>query len=530
MPRKVYFLGSNKVVAEALCLYVEDELDNTGLAVVTSLLCCGISVKGVDSSDKQIDYVTRAYSLQTQLMPFLPSCAAHYEIRALAGKSSGLDLTLKPAQWSRYYAAYDTGGDTKVAQTLNDELAAAWNYLKENRDAPIVVTCHRDDETTLERLKNTHPENVRDLWVSLPDRLKKNMRVTVAFLSSGKITFADADHAKNSLEANVAYVLAHKSQTAFPNLSAPPMHADLRFRAAVAEAFVRGKIKWCWNRDCTICKPNLYRVLNNVFSDVLHNELSPGEYTRDDVLARVKTYGSIVQLHDPCYRQDAEVITEAYNNLKRMWPSQHVSGGLFPACFKDDKSVVIAAVGYDATLLEEVSDRLQRDSDVCRAALTSHWQDHLTTICRSVVQHDPVVAAYMLMAQRNIKLHAEPQIDKQVVLDLVATNSQHLRAVFMVARQRAKRKNPFWKQAACKLVQDQEFIMACVRRNWRTTEMLLTNHWCQWNCTGNKPVFATLLRQLTTHFGPAKSAASYHIISRKYWTNPDMVRRRFMES
>ena len=558
MSRKVLVMGSNKVVAEALPVHVGDTLDDAALSRFNSSLYCGIPVEipveipvgmpvgepvgelVVIDACKQVDYVTRAYWLQTALLPHFPNCKKHYKIRAFSGASSGLDLTLKPAEWSQYYAAYNTGGNRAVAQSLNDKVAAAWDYLKENERAPIIVTCYRDDEAILERLEQTWSADVYALWHSLPDRLKKNMRVAVAFLSTGKVTLAHAVHAKDSLEANIAFALAHKKPASKADV---PMHADVRFNAAISEAYMTRQMQMCWNQaECSICTVGLQRVPGNMFSDAVHSQLSPGTYTRDDVLARVKTFGEIVKLHDPCYKRDAEIMTVAFNNLtllkktQRTWHCNYTLD--LPDCLKDSKAVVVAAVGYDAAFLRNASDRLQNDLDVCRAAVSNVSGVHIR---RSVIQRDPVVAAYILVAEQQrfkrasshmAKLDYEPQVYQQTVLDQVANSEQRLGVVFMVARNRAKKKNPFWKAAASKLVQDEAFIKACVKANWRTVQALLTKHWRQLangSRSSNKAVFTALLSQLLAHFGPARLAAHHHIIRCKYWTRPDLVLKTFQE-
>ena len=530
MSRKVLFLGSNKVVAEDLPVHVCDDLDDDALSDFAASVGCDIPVVDADDGTlKQIDYVTRAYWLQTQLMPFLPSCTVHYEVRAFA--NSSLDLTLKPAQWSQYYAAYDTGLNLKVAQSLNDELTAAWNYLKENEDAPIIVTFHREEETTLERLKKTHPENVRHLWKSLPDRLKKNMRVTVAFLATGQIMLEDADHAKDSLEANVAYAAAHMCDKLQRYIADAPMHNDARFAAKMSEvlAKVDGRHRQCtnWCLDYTKCPQ---RVHDNVFSDVVHQTLSRTEYTRDEVLARVKMCGSVIMLHDPRFRSDVEIVTEA---LKANYSGVLECDGEARHCIMlgrdmlDNKSVMIAAVSQHPSWYKLASDELEEDPDVYLPLLKKHGRRGSLLIPKRVVQTDAVAATHRLFdGLCYVESKTELLIDKETALGIVARDASAVDNLFAMTKPAPVYcKNR--QAAARKLLQDRSFIRACIAKNWR---VLVTSNWLAvqmlLNARKRKLGFDSLhaqhhapayvspsavKTQLFLHFGPAKLAALYFV-------------------
>ena len=154
---KVVWLGSSRVLTDALDVYLDDDAD----------------------------YATRAAWLQTSLIRLIPGCEWHGSIRAFAG-FNGPELTLQPIAWSQYFAAFDGNGSGSF-ESEQSVVAGAWTYLKAH-DGPIVVTRYRRDESFIGQIKTLdNSAELRALFNELPVDVKMKPHVLTALALHPKV-------------------------------------------------------------------------------------------------------------------------------------------------------------------------------------------------------------------------------------------------------------------------------------------------------------------------------------------------------
>lgn len=320
-PFRVVFHGSNQVVADQLDVFVEDTLPDDKVRELANKLFKVRLQKLDDVNDaNKIDYATRAGWLQESLVPLM-NCEWH-AVRAFAGQH---ELTLKPHQWSRYFSAYNgnalstSGQDEEDAEPFSDaSIADAWTYLQNTANVQIAVTKYSADDCVIGLLKLYPCTRTPFLWKGLSEKQKSSPRILREFILTGKLGNQIFEEAAKRLrpvfkendEAVACFIselVAKSGAAALLNRPQPV------FLYAVGNRNGGGGNSAPW-------KPQ--RILGNVFSDVCHNELSAGNYTRNDVLERARVCGDVLALHDSKFLDDVEIMTAALeSSFEHLLPS-----------------------------------------------------------------------------------------------------------------------------------------------------------------------------------------------------------------
>jgi hypothetical protein len=467
----VVFQGSNHVAADQFEVHVDDVLSETQLAElhVQCFQCFSVKLPKEAFSANTVDCATKAAYLQNTLLQFFKDCSWHGEVRAFAGQH---ELTLKPHQWSEYFSAYidnDRHRTAKPAKPIDGLLVKAWNYLKNTDNVRIAVTTYSKYESIIGHLRTaavTNPTGILDVWNRLSDK-EKTLRVVVQFIKIGRYNFLCWDAARE------AYSIINRHFGAEKIAECNAFLSELLAKSG------------CWY--LSVCPP---RVLGNVFSDMIYQELSHGTYTRNDVLERAKVCGDILGLHGGWYLDDLEVMEAALESsyLHRLpvigWCTHHRS--VWFKKLMNDKQFMIKAILKNKRNSEALEfSSLANDPDVyaaeqteeCKQALrkvlcTNHsvdgpqseFEDHLSPTTK--FHPNPVEAAYILAyCPFNTNIDSKVSIDKDTMLDIVSRDASVLERIVRSAAQKLVKQNAGLETAAHELVSDQQFMLDCVRKN-----------------------------------------------------------------
>ena len=425
----------------------------------------------VDVDDDYSDYATLAAQLQTSLMSLIPDCDWHGSIRAFAGPN-GPELTLKPDAWSQYYAAFDQYG-TGAVDEVQSSIAGSWIYLK-SYDGPIVVTRYKHDETFIGHVRFAAYSDVMHLWRLLPAHVKKQPNVleelayrVSQYADPGKTIELMPFEAWALPEAHYACALNGRM-----TIRAAPasLQQSQDFLLKITELLYTYGF-------CPVLPP---RVLNSVFSDVLYEALSPGTYTRDDVLKRARICGDVLLLHGKAWFNDIEIMQAAfesghYDELAEKLPDE----------LRDNKKFMLKVVQKCGCDLEYASDRLKADVDVCTAACIQDLYA-VQYVSKEAIHSNALIhtcfCAFFLPPTPTKSL-----LDKDVLRQHV--NSRYHKIEDTLA--------DFLEQ---NLVDTSSFYYDCVKANWNTVT-LLTNSYV-WAKLDQGKVHQAIL----TCFGKAKWA------------------------
>ena len=232
------------------------------------------------------------------------------------------------------------------------------------------------------------------------------------------------------------------------------------------------------------------RIFGNVFSDLIYEELSPGEYTRDDVLARAKVCGDILSFHGKSYIDDSEIMEAALeSSFLHKLPLLHIGAWRYDCRseLQKNKQFMIKAVLKNRFNLKYASPANADDPDVYAAAQTQECKQALHKVPRTnlasngpqpqwqfdnIFNHfhpDPVEAAYILAyCPSNTKVYKRVFIDNDTLLDIIARDASVLETIVKRASMKAVKQNRVWETAADELINDKQFMLNCVRRNRHT--------------------------------------------------------------
>jgi hypothetical protein len=482
------YRGSNQIVTDRLDVFVGDALpDNKVHELVKK--CFEVRLHKLDDVNdaNNVDYATRAGWLQQSLAPLMQ--CTWYEVRAFAGQR---ELTLKPHQWSRYLRACDSKASSasgQDAEPFSDaSIADAWTYLKDTDKVQIAVTTYSVDDSVVGLLK-LQPEHALSLWTNLSEKQKSNPRILRAFVLTNML----GDHifeevakllrpvCKNDervacfvseLMAKCgAYKCSRQARVLLPqhggnggallavyrNVWGPPQMADVNGGGGGGGdgggGGADGGGPW---------KPA--RVLGNVFSDVCHGELSPGSYTRDDVLARAKVCGDVLALHDCQYLDDVEIMTAALtSSFEHLLPSTFGCRNTLA----NDKTFMMTAFKKNIENLSKASQQVCDDPDMVAAQLEKGCVRF--NITKADIVTDPVVAAHVLAYRSSYRtgFYHKVHVDKDAMLDIISRKASVLQGLFQSAKLTTRKQVAVWETAASELVNDEHFLLDCVKRNWR---------------------------------------------------------------
>lgn len=460
------FHGSNQVAADQFEVHVDDVLSETQLSKLHTQCFANVKLPKEAFLDNTVDCATKAAWLQNSLMQFFKDCSWHGEVRAFAGQH---ELTLKPHQWSEYFSAYidsDCIQAVKPAKPIDGSLVKAWNYLKHTDNVRIAVTTYSKYESIVGRLQTLADpfdiHKILDVWKLLPDT-EKTLRVVVQFIKIGSMTFLNA-HAEEAYSIINRHFGAEKTDEC---------------NAFLSELLAKSG---CW---CLSFLPP--RVLGNVFSDAIYEELSPNTYTRNDVLARVKLCGDVLRLHGTLYLDDLEVMEAALEScFQHRLPYSCCVGR--SALLKDKQFMIKAVLKNKRNLELAYSQIIYYDPDVYAAAQTQECKQALKKASihyassHNGFHPNPVEAAYILAYYKHYSHNVcivdpqsvDPQkkffIDNDAMLDIISHDASVLERIAEHAD-----RLPVLSEAANELVNDKQFMLACVRKNWHTVFQVVDN-------------------------------------------------------
>ena len=454
---KVVWLGSFSVLKEALDVHVDDD----------------------------VDYATRAAWLQTSLIPHIPGCKWHGSVRAFAG-FDGPELTLKPIAWSQYFAAFDANGSGSF-ESEQSVVAGAWTYLKAH-DGTIVVTRYRYDESFIGQIKTLdNYEEVRDLWDMLPVNVRTQAHVLKALAAHQCDFHAMPPQAWKIAEVHYAY--ASRKCSRFGHAPASLRQSRDFVLRVTGLLYPDYPIVHSWNyNDGNNAPPH---ISGSALSDCFHDTLSPGTYTRDDVLRRARECGDVVLLHGKAWLNDLEVVQAALesgcfiNLLSRL-----------PGALRDNKEIILKIVSHNGRDVRYASDRLKADFDVCTAAcinscdaFQSFTSSEIDAI-RPLWPRSPLIRTCASLASKS----SDPfSMDRAVLLQLIKKNKYLVRDLMSFGGAR-------W-------LFDDSFVHDCVRANWLTAAYLkvyLASHKGQYSEAFCERAFAA-------HFKNARWAMKFAI-------------------
>ena len=142
----------------------------------------------------------------------------------------------------------------------------------------------------------------------------------------------------------------------------------------------------------------------------------------------------------------------------------------------DDKTFMLEAFLKNNDNLLKASKRLQSDPDVIAAQLERGYAPR--SISKHEIETNPVVAAHVLAHSTSCRtgIYNKVHIDKDTVLDIIAQDASVLEALVKAAKLKTRKQVAVWETAADELVQDEQFMIACVKRNWRAASVVSTRH------------------------------------------------------
>jgi hypothetical protein len=461
------WLGSCSVIASALPVLTESVLDAETCAHMKEFVFA--------EPGERVDLMTRAAVLQESLASLL-KLDWHGKVRAFAGSAKQLELTPRPGEWETYFESFDVKNkdDEKADTKRYDDsyLTSAWDFLTKNADALVIVTQYSAETSAAGQIR-AHKSNCYNIWQSLPEKLKRTEQVAVAYAkaTTNFALFRFSDFPE------VHYICIKNDNSYSFECVPETLKQNKEFCAKASEL---AYYKWY----CQM--PNVPpRVLHNPFSDCLYEQLSPGEYTRQDVLERVKICGDVLLLHDPVHHADMEIVAAALATSRGLDVCYLLSLEL-----TDDFEFMTDAIQKNPWCVLVSSTRLQENADFCKMALAKTYRSvHVDTwgwVPKSIVYSSPDVAAYFLVSQIAVRIDVA-QVNKELIIDLAGRDTSVLSHLHELRYAGI--------ETAHNLLQDDEFLLACVKQNWRHAP-------CAY--VANKTLKAEILDLVRNHFGDRK--------------------------
>jgi hypothetical protein len=439
------WLGSCSVIASALPVLTESVLDTETCALLNSAFpvltesvmdaetCAPLNKFVVAKPGDKVDLMTRAAVLQESLAKLL-KLDWHGKVRAFAGSTKQLELTPRPSEWEKYFESFDAENeDDEATKKRYDDsyLTSAWDFLTENADAPVFVTQYPAEESAAGQIGAHNYKWIR-IWNNLPEKLKYTKQVAVAYAKAAGPRFADI----LPCDFPEAHYIGITHNCMYDFESVPKtLKQNKEFCAKASElAYYNWDCQTAhgWNlRTPYVYRNNVWtpivppRVLHNPFSDWLHGQLSPGEYTRRDVLERVKLCGNVLLLHDPAYHADMELVKAALATSRGP-----AVCGLVSEELRDDLEFMTDAIQKKPWCVLQSSTRLKENVEFCKMAAAktqksgpAAWQ----WVPQSIVDSSPDVATHFLAQSGDQKPAGfVAQINTELMVDLVGRNTRVL--------------------------------------------------------------------------------------------------------
>lgn len=145
---------------------------------------------------------------------------------------------------------------------------------------------------------------------------------------------------------------------------------------------------------------------------------------------------------------------------------------------------------------------MKKDPDVVAAVLKRGCGERYVDISKEDILTNPVVAAHVLAHPRihRTSIYDKVYVDKDTMLDIIARDASVLKNLVQAAKLKSRKQLAVWETAADELVQDNQFMINCVKRNWRAASYVSQRH-----PHLSKKAWAAAFG----FFGPAKFAAYY---------------------